>query len=310
VNTDFYGVPLSRTNQSRILTARKWLQRSAISLVVVLSVLGTLAFYRSYLNPPSIDVEAIAQRTTNEHDQIGGFAADFVGLWLTTTADDATAMIDYIDTKTAGVAPPHKTAAASQATTRKVSVIYTGTVGSVDMFSATVTALERQIPSAAPRRKYYRVPVSMWRQQTKVMGWPVPVNGPGPGVHVKLDFPVTVDQGAKLYMLVSDFVSTYLTKTTGLDRYVVAGSDVWPVGGYSSARLTSLQLSRELPEKPAPGQAISALAGVQAATSQQVPLPMTIPLTLENNNGTWMISALDLTPALSTDPPEPLNPDK
>lgn len=307
---DFYGVPLSRTNQSRILTARKWLRRGAITIVVLLSMLGTLAFYRSYIDPPSIDVEAIAQRTSNEHDQIGGFAADFVGLWLTATADDAAAMTEYVDTKTAGPAAAHKTAAASQATTRAVAIIYTGTVGEVDMFSATVTALERQIPSAAPRRKYYRVPVSVWRQQTKVMGWPVPVNGPGPGVHVKLDFPVTVDQGAPLYRLVSDFVSTYLTKTSGLDRYVVAGADIWPVGGYSSARLTSLQLANALPDKPAPGQTISALAGVQAATSQQVPLPMSLPLTLENNNGTWMISALELTPTLSTDPPEPLNPDK
>lgn len=310
MSTDFYGVPLSRTNQSRIITTRKWLRRSAITILVVFSVLGTLGFYRSYLNPPTIDIEAIAQRTNNEHDQIGGFASDFVGLWLTATTDDAAAMTDYIDTKTAGLAAAHKTAAASQATTRTVAVIYTGTVGDVDMFSATVTALERQIPSATPRRKFYRVPVSVWRQQTKVMGWPVPVNGPGPGVHVKLDFPVTLDQSAPLYKLVSDFVSTYLTKTTGLDRYVVAGADIWSVGGYSSARLTSLQLSNELPEKPAPGQAISALAGVQAATSQQVPLPMTMPLTLENNNGTWMISALDLTPALSTDPPEPITPDK
>jgi len=310
MSTDFYGVPLSRTDQSRILTARKWLRRAAISVLVVLSVLGTLAFYRSYLDPPSIDVEAIAQRTNNEHDQIGGFAAEFVGLWLTATADDAAAITEYVDTRTAGPPTAHKTAAASQAATRPVAVIYTGTVGQVDMFSATVTALERQIPSAAPRRSYYRVPVSVWRQQTKIMGWPVPVNGPGPGVHVKPGFPVTVEQGAPLYRLVSDFVSTYLTKTTGLDRYVVAGADIWPVGGYSSAGLTSLRLAGDPPEKPAPGQAIAALAGVQAKTSQQVPLPMTMPLTLENNNGTWMISALDLTPTLSTDPPEPINLDK
>lgn len=310
MSTDFYGVTLSRTNRSRILTARKWLRRSTISVLAVLTVLGTLAFYRSYLNPPSIDVEAIAQRTDNGHDQIGGFAADFVNLWLTATADDTAALTEYVDTKTLGVPAARKTAAASQATTRPVAVIYTGTVGEVEMFCATVSALERQLPSAVPRRRYYRVPVSVWRQQTKIMGWPVPVNGPGPGVHVKLDFPVTVDQGAPLYRLVSDFVSTYLTKTTGLDRYVVAGADIWPVGGYSSARLTSLQLSSALPDKPDAGLTIRALAVVHAATSQQVPLPMTMPLTLENNNGTWMISALDLTPTVSADPPEPVSGDK
>lgn len=306
MSTDFYGVALSRTNQSRILTARKWLHRIQIAVTAVFLVLGAFAFCRSYLDPPTFDVEAIAQRTANEHDQIGGFAADFIGLWLTATADDAVAINEYIDTKTAGPPPPRKTAAASRATTRTVAVLTGGTVGETDTFSVTVVALERPMPSALPRRRFYRVPVSVWRHQTKIMGWPVPVNGPGPGVHVKLQFPVTADQSAPLYQLVSAFVSTYLTKTIGLDRYVVAGADIWPVGGYSGARLTSLQLSSEPPESPSPGQTLGAVATVQAATSQQVPLPMTMPLTLENNNGTWMVSAIDLNPPLSTDQPQPI----
>jgi hypothetical protein len=32
---------------------------------------------------------------------------------------------------------------------------------------------------------------------------------------------------------------------------------------------------------------------------------MTLPVTLENSNGTWMISAIDLSPMVADDAPQP-----
>jgi hypothetical protein len=76
VTNDFYGLAVSRTNQARISSAGKWLRRSGMTVMAILSVLGLLSFYRTYINPPELNIEATTQRTVNEHDQIGGFASD------------------------------------------------------------------------------------------------------------------------------------------------------------------------------------------------------------------------------------------
>ena len=304
MTTDYYGLAVSRTNQARISSAGKWLRRSGMTVMAILSVLGLLAFYRTYINPPELNIEATTQRTVNEHDQIGGFASDFVELWLTSTDSTASALAPFIDMKVAGPPPKRDVAAATEARARKAAVIYRATVGEVDSYAVTVTVMERQIPTAVPRRKFYRMPVTVWHQQPKIIGWPLPVNGPGPGVQVKLDYPSTLEQSAPLYKVLAEFTDTYLTKTTGMDRYAMPGT-VSPVGGYTKGQLLSVQLSEEPPQEAAPGHTIRALLQVLAKTSQQVPVPMTLPVTLENSNGTWMISAIDLSPMLADDAPQP-----
>jgi len=305
VTTDFYGLPVSRTNEARISSASAWLRRTGMAVLAILSVLGLLGFYRTYLSPPELNIEVITQRTVNEHDQIGGFASDFVELWLTSTDSTASGLTRFIDMKLAGPPPKRDVAAATEARTRTAAVIYRATVGEVVSYSVTVTVMERQIPTAIPRRKFYRMPVIVWHQQPRIVGWPVPVNGPGPGVQVKLDYPSTLEQSAPLYKVLSEFIDTYLTKTTGMDRYALPGA-VSPVGGYTQGQLVSVQVSEKPPQEAAPGYTIRAVMHVLARTSQQVPVPMTLPVTLENSNGTWMISAIDLSPMVADDPPQPL----
>ena len=252
MTTDFYGLAVSRTNQARIFSAGKWLRRSAMTVMAILSVLGLLSFYRTYINPPELNIEATTQRTVNEHDQIGGFASDFVELWLTSTDSTASGLAPFIDMKVAGPPPKRDVAAATEARARKAAVIYRATVGEVDSYAVTVTVMERQIPTAVPRRKFYRMPVIVWHQQPRIIGWPLPVNGPGPGVQVKLDYPSTLEQSAPLYKVLAEFTDTYLTKTTGMDRYAIPGT-VSPVGGYTKGQLLSVQLSEEPPQEAAPG---------------------------------------------------------
>jgi conjugative transposon protein TcpC len=303
--TEFYGLAVSRTNQARISNAGKWLHRTGIAVLSVLSVLGALGFYRTYINPPELNLEAITQRTVNEHDQIGGVASDFVELWLTSTDSTVAGLAPFIDMKVAGPPPKRDVAAATDVRSRTAAVIYRGSVGEVDSYSVTVTVMERQIPTAIARRKFYRMPVTVWHQQPRIVGWPLPVNGPGPGVQVKLDYPSTLEQSAPLYKVLAEFTETYLTKTAGMDRYALPGT-VSPVGGYSRGQLLSVQLSEDPPQEAPSGYTIRALLQVLAKTSQQVPLPMTLPVTLENSNGTWMIRGIDLSPMVADDSPEPL----
>ncbi|TXI56452.1 conjugal transfer protein [Mycolicibacterium mageritense] len=307
--TDFYGLPVSRTNQSRISSAGRWLRRTGMALLAVAALLGVLSFYRVYLKPPELNIEATAQRTGNEHDQIGGFAADFVEMWLMSTDSTAASLSTFIDIDLAGPPPARDTAAAVDARSRQAAVLYLSSRGEVAAYSVTVTVMERQIATSTPRRKFYRMPVTVWHQQPRIIGWPVPVNGPGPGVQVTLDYPRPLEQGSPLYTVLADFTGTYLTSTTGMDRYALPGA-VSPVGGYSSGTLLSVQLSEEPPQEAPAGYRIRALLQVLAKTSQQVPTRMTLPVTLENSNGTWMIAGIDLTPVIAKNPPKPLAPGK
>ncbi|SKK27492.1 conjugal transfer protein [Mycobacteroides abscessus] len=301
--TDVLGLPISRTNHSRMSTARRvagWGWRVVVS---VCAVLGVFSFFRS---PPVIDVDSATQRTNNAHDQIGGFAGDCMELVLTARETDAEALGTCFDTKAAGEWSPGKTTIVATAVARDASIVFQEQRGDVSLYMATVTVMQRELPTSAPSRKYYRMPVTVWNQQTRIIGWPEAVNGPGPGVHVKLGYRITVPAGTPLYTLVTNFVSTYLTQTTGLNQWVLADAKIYPVGGYTSGQLLSLKVTAVPGEKPVPGKKIRALAQVLAKTAQNVPMPMTMPLTLQNNNGTWMVSALDLAPQLSDEDPEPI----
>ncbi len=302
---DFYGLPMSRTNQIRVSAAAKWLRRTGLALLVILSLLGGTAFYRTFINPPDLNIEAASQRISNEHDLLGGFASDFVEMWLTSTGPALSGLAQFVDMKAAGPPPERKFAAASEAASRPVAVLYRGSVGEVQQYSVTVTVLQRQIPTAVPRRTFYRMPVVVWNQQPKIIGWPMAVNGPGPGVQIKLDYPTTLQQSAPLYQVLAEFTDCYLTRTTGMDRYALPGT-VSPVGGYAMGQLLSVELSEEPPPEPPAGYQIRALLQVLAKTGQQVPLPMTLPVTLVSSNGAWMVGAIDLVPAVSDTAPQPM----
>ncbi|MGD9620644.1 MAG: conjugal transfer protein [Mycolicibacterium sp.] len=302
---DFYGLPVSRTNQARISAAGTWLRRTGLGLLVLVSLLGGAAFCRTFINPPDLRIEATSQRIGNEHDQLGGFASDFVEQWLTATGSAISGLTQFVDVAAAGPPPKRDIAAATEAHARTAAVLYRGTVGEVEMYSVTVTVVQRQIPTAVPRRTFYRMPVILWHQQPKVIGWPMAVNGPGPGVQITLAYPHTLEQSSPLYQVLAEFTDTYLTKTTGMDRYALPGT-VSPVGGYARGQLLSAQLSEQPPQPPPAGYRLRALLQVLAKTGQHVPVPMTLPVTVESSNGAWMVSAIDLVPLVADRAPQPV----
>jgi hypothetical protein len=58
-----------------------------------------------------------------------------------------------------------------------------------------------------------------------------PVNGPGPGAVFKTTYRQALSADSPVFAVVSGFIHTYLTATTGLDRYVLANTVLGPVGG-------------------------------------------------------------------------------
>jgi hypothetical protein len=101
-----------------------------------------------------------------------------------------------------------------------------------------------------------------------------------------------------VFAVVAGFIRTYLTATNGLDRYVVAGAPLRPIGGYQSAVVSTAAADRAVPDIPAPGEQLHVRATVVAQTSQFATVNLVYPLTVENSGGTWMVAAIDLIPQI------------
>jgi hypothetical protein len=301
-------VTMSKTWQHRLQRARRYARRTGIIVVVVCAVFGFAAGVKVFLlahHPDDSDVAAIASRVGNQRDAAGQFAADFVAAFLTTPSTKRAALQRFITLPQSETVPLSAQSAPPPPTvisTPKVwSVVPKGSAGDVDLYSATVVVQQRPYASAEPTRAFYRVPVTIWHFQPRAMDWPAPISDPGPGADVKLGYQHSLSPSSPVYAVVSGFISTYLTATAGLDRFVVADSWIKPIGGYQSAVITSAETDTEVPDTPTDGTQGHVLATVVAQTSQFATINFTFPLTVENSGGTWMIADIDLIPQISSD---------
>jgi hypothetical protein len=296
---------LSRTWQARLARLGAQSGRAGRAAVVACAIFGASAGCRVFLAPDHPDIAGTAQRVGNQADQVGAFAADFVTTWLTATSGQRGALQRFITLPDTTIPLP-ATPAAVVTTPQVVSVIHTGTLGDAELFAATIAVNERPYASAAPTHAFYRVPVSMWNYQPRALTMPARVNGPGPGADFKITYRHALSADTPVFAVVNGFIRTYLTATTGLDRYVLASSALAPVGGYQNAALASAGADRAVPDNAASGTRIHVLACVTAQTSQFATVNLVYPLTLENSGGTWMVAAIDLMPQINDSEPNPI----
>lgn len=291
---------LTRTWTERLTRWYARARTAAFAALSVASLIGAAAGGKVFLFPDRPDIPAIAQRVGNQADQVGAFAADFVVTWLTATAGQRDTIARFITLADNGPALP-TTPAAVVTAPQVVSVIHTGTAADADVYAATVSITERPYASAQSVRSFYRVPVSMWNYQPRALTLPARINGPGPGADFRVGYRQAVSTDTAVYALVTGFISCYLTATTGLDRYALAGSGLAPLGGYQTTHLSTLSADRAVPENPAAGARIHVLATVIAQTAQFATVSFVYPLTVENSGGTWMVADIDLAPQLGDD---------
>jgi hypothetical protein len=301
-------VSMSQTWQHRLHRLRRVARSVGLAVVAACAVLGGAAGIKTFCiatHPDNQDVAEIAHRVANQRDAAGQFAADFVAVVLTTPSTKQAALQGFITLPqsavtdhAAGSTPPP----AVIDTPKVWSVVPAGSSGDTDLYSATVVVQQRAYASAEAARAFYRVPVVIWHFQPRAMDWPVPISDPGPGADVKLGYEHPLPTTSPIYAVINGFVSTYLTATTGLDRYVVADSWIKPVGGYHSAVITTVDTDTEVPDNADSGTQIRARATVVAQTPQFATITFAFPLTVENNGGTWMIAAIDFSPRPAGDP--------
>jgi hypothetical protein len=298
-------ITMSKTWQHRIHRGRRVARSAGLAAVAVCAVFGSAAAVKVFVvaaHPDDGDVAAIAARAANQRDAAGEFAADFVAAVLTTPMAKQAALSRFITLPDSEAAPRAASSAPPPAVinTPKVwSVVPAGSAGDADLYSATVVVQQRPYASAEPSRAFYRVPVAIWQFQPRAMDWPVPVSDPGPGADVKIGYDHPLSPSSPVYAVVNGFITTYLTATSGLDRYVVADSWIKPIGGYQSAVIKTADTDAEIPDTAAPGAQIHVRATVIAATSQFATINFTFPLTVENSGGTWMITNIDVVPRLA-----------
>jgi hypothetical protein len=297
---------VSRTWQRRVGTARRHSHRAATIAVTLCAVLGAAAAVKVFLvtpHPTEADVTAITNRIDNQRAAAGQFGADCVGMFLTTPATKIAALQPCLTLPKSQTVPQANRAAAtppSVINTPKVwSVIPEGSAGDADLYAVTIVVQQRPYASAEPTRAFYRLPVSIWHYQPRALDWPAPTSDPGPGADVKMSYDHPLSPSSRVYAVVAGFITTYLTSTTGLDRYVVADSWIKPIGGYQSAVIQSADTTSEVTDTPDPDAQIHVRATVVAQTSQFATITFTFPLTVGNSGGTWMIADIDFIPQLN-----------
>jgi hypothetical protein len=302
---------LSRTWQHRIHRGRWLASRIGAALLVLGAVLGFCAGIKVFVvtaHPDDSDLTTIAYRVDNQRDAVGTRAATFVAAVLTTPPSRRDAVLHRFITlhtpdtaPAAQVVPAADPAPAAIDSPRVWSVVDTGTAGDAALYSVIVTLEQRPYASAAPTTAFYRVPMSIWHYQARPMDMPTPISDPGPGADITVGYDHALSPTSPVYAVVAGFITTYLTSTTGLDRYVVADSWITPIGGYQSVTIRSAAADEEVPDQPAAGDQIHVRATVLAQTSQFATVPFTFPLTIENSGGTWMIADIDPSPRITTD---------
>jgi hypothetical protein len=303
---------VSMTWRRRLVRGGNYARRTGVAALVCSALLGGLAAVKVFVlpaHPDAADVAAIAGRVDNQRAAAGDFASDFVAAVLTTPATERSSLQRFLSIPSDQAAPQHLSSAvpAVIGAPQVWSAIPDGAVGEATLYSVTITVQERPYASAASTRAFYRVPVSMWHYQPRALDMPARVSDPGPGADVALAYGHPLDVHSEIYAVVNGFVSSYLTGSAPLDRYVLAGSWLTPVGGYHSAVVTTAETDHEVPELARPGTRVRVRATVTAQTSQFATVDLSYPLTVENGGGTWMVADIDLIPQTSSDnPPAPV----
>ena len=297
---------LSRTWQRRVGTAGRHSHRAVTVVVTLCALLGGAAALKVFLvtpHPSEAEVAAITHRIDNQRAAAGQFGADCVAMFLTTAVTKVAALQPCLSLPKSQAVPEAGRAAATPPwvinTPKVFSVIPQGSAGGADLYAVTVVVQQRPYVSAEPGRAFYRLPVSIWHYQPRALDWPVPISDPGAGADVTMSYDHPLSLSGRLYAVVAGFITTYLTATTGLDRYVVADSWIKPIGGYRSAVIESADATREDTGPPDPDAQIHVRATVAAQTSQFATINFSFPLTVENSGGTWMIADIDFIPQLN-----------
>lgn len=292
---------LTQTWQHRLHSTRGLIRKAGLAIGLTSCTVVAAATIWGWINDGPIDVAGPARTAVNRTALIGAYATDCVTRWLTVTQTRADDLRDCWTLRDDLKLPT--TAAVVVAAPAVSAITLVNDTGDVQQWSVVVSVNERPYESASARTTFYRLAVSYSSYGVRATALPARVNGPGPGADLSLGYPVSVAATNPAFTAVAGFLTSYLTGTGGLDRYVSADAGLLPAADYRSATITGLQADHSAPEDTVPpnGTRLHILASTSIVTSQFAPRHETYPLTLTVISGRWTVSALDYAPLLADD---------
>lgn len=294
---------VNNTWRSRLSRGGGAVGRVGRIVVLGLAALAGLHMLWGFAFGTPTDVVGPARSVVNKAAVVSSFAQDYVSVWLTATTGDVGSLSRFVTVPSGELKLPPTPAVVIGAPT-VVAVTYAGTAGrdaAAEVYSVVVGVTQRPYESAPPERGLYRVGVLWSKYGARAAGLPARIGGPGPGADARVAYPSALGPKDPAYQVVSGFITAYLTKAGGVDRYVTGDSLLIGLGdAYRSATVTTLSATSMPASSPADGDAVRVLAKVSAVTSQYAPTQLVYPLTLVGVGGRWCVAAIDEAPVLST----------
>ncbi|MGW0628492.1 conjugal transfer protein [Streptomyces sp. NPDC002758] len=288
------GAPMAAGVELERMRRRVRLSRLALFTAIAA---GPVALGVAVLSGPTTVAAAssakpTALRTAAAAVDPAGYAQFFVGVWLRSSADDATsAQARLAQSMAPDVDLPDPTADA-QAAPQSVTAVRSAQRGA-GAWSVTVAA-----QYADGRLRYYAVPVAADHMGVSFMvtGAPGVVAGPARAEVPKSPYGVTVPD-SDLSSAVGEFLSAYLTGAGEVDRYLAPGVTLAPVSPAPFRAVTVKQVSAieeaaAAEQVPADGTKVRVRVAVEAQDSAGR-WPLAYELTLKARSGRWEVAALE-----------------
>ena len=296
---------LTNTWKRRVNAGGRGAGRIILSaLVVSAAINGIGMLWRVVFPSDAPPIAGIARTTINQSDLAKAFAIDCVTTYLTASSAQGTDLSRCFPDTTKMPIPT------TPALIVSAPVAYATIQGSARQdfttYGVIVGITEQTYPTSTPRRAYYQIPISVYANAgPRALDNLARVDGPPPGADVALDYPVTISAGNPLSTMLSGFITSYLTKTPGLERFVTTDSGLRPLSAYASATLTAAQAASSPPDNPADNTELAVRVTVSARSAEYTPYDLSYPLTLRASGGSWFVAAIDPVPLLADTTPAP-----
>ncbi|WP_433716622.1 conjugal transfer protein [Nocardia sp. CA-084685] len=304
----------------RRMVARRRRDNVIVAVLAVLAVLGgghaILDFFASDPPPPS---DSATPATIGRAQLAGSFAQQFIVTYLSSVAGQQDRLGEYVGASAQQITLP--------STARQVSepaVVYVSRVGSFDtleVWSVTVSVRvgSKSAPTAsssttgtsatnssnstgADTRQFYRVGVSVLNGRLRALALPALIEPPSRGADLAQAYSSPCTADTPLAQVASGFLSTYLTGSGDVGRYVTLDAGI---AALRPAPFTAVETVAVTSDDNSCGTARSSaqvLVTVNPKADGGAVATLAYPLTMVRDGGQWQVQSVDAVPAM-TNPP-------
>jgi hypothetical protein len=297
---------LSNVWRARLHAGTRGTGQIILAVLVVTSCISGAASLKRFLFPAP--PPPISFATINRTDLVKAFAVDCVTTYLTAASAQGTDLSRCFPNASRLTVP------STPALIVTAPTAYAQRTGpdrdNLSTYGVLVGITEQPYPTAVPERNYYQISVGVYGQDAvRALDNLARIDEPPAGADVELGYPVHIPANHPVATMLSGFISTYLTSSPGLDRFVTIDSRLKPVKHpYANATVTALQAITNPPDAPVDNYTLSVRVAVSARSAEYAPYDLSYPLTVRASSGNWFVAGIQAVPALADTAPDPPTP--